>query len=310
MLKLKKSPVAQYNEIKNWIDTNVNIRDITKTNYNNLLKKINELLNLNAGEFSMDRVVQMKNELLEYFSVNTKTKDNQLTFLLMCYRILNKPPPSFLTDLKQQTNNQIEQVNLQKATKELSMEDYSDVLELFNKYTMELPELLKRSKKMHVINEYIALSFYSLLPPFRPNDILDLAIVYDDPEDNINYLNLNKKKLFYTMYKTSGTYGDIELDVPDKLVEILCTYYNMFRDINGYKYIFTTDTGKIVSTQNFSKLVKGIKGLNMSPNDLRNLYVSSIKDKTMDERALIAKYMKHSLSSQLLIYNKYNKNNI
>ena len=159
----------------------------------------------------------------------------------MCYGILNRPAPTFLSELKQQTNNQIDQVKLQKASKELPMSDYSEVLDLFKKYENELPT----GRKMHVINEYIALAFYSLLPPFRPNDILDLAIVYDNPKDNVNYLNLNTKKLFYTDYKTSGTYGDIELDVPDRLVEILETYYTMFREIGGYKYIFTTDTNNL-----------------------------------------------------------------
>jgi hypothetical protein len=228
----------------------------------------------------------------------------------MIYKMLGRKIPDFFSDIKTMSNGQEHQVALQKASKHLDAENYDVVGQVFEDYKVHLEDCIKKEKcSKKNIMEFIALAFYSLLPPFRSNDLLDLAIVDTEPKDNINYLNVKTGKIYYTKYKTSGTYGNIELDSPEKLNEILKRFYNTFNVINGYRYIFTTETGKIMSSQNFSKFIKSIKGLDMSPNDLRNLFVSSLKDITIDERAKIAKYMKHALSSQLLIYNKYNKEN-
>jgi hypothetical protein len=225
--------------------------------------------------------------------------------------MLGRNVPEFFKDIKLNANDQENQVSLQKSTKVLDVDSYDYVEGLFDQYGDNFDELYENAKnKKKVIQEYIILAFYGLLPPFRSNDLIDLAIVEVDPKDNkINYLNLNTGKLFYTKYKTSNTYGDIVLDTPAELTDILKRFYQTFNTIDGYKYIFTTENNKLMSSQNFSKLVKSIRDLNLSPNDLRNLYVSSLKDVPIEERAKIAKYMKHALSSQLLIYNKYNKEN-
>lgn len=308
--RLKKKPSKQYENIISYIDNKEGIRDITKKNYRNMFEKIREMFGFNEGEFDVTEITKQKDNVIAYFSDYNKTKDNQLKFILMIYKMLDRKIPDFFTNIKTESNGQEQQVSLQKASKKLDAEDFSIVRQIFDDYKIHINELIKNKKcKKKNIMEFIALAFYNLLPPFRSNDLIDLGIVEKNPEDDINYLNTKTGKLFYTTYKTSGTYGDIELDIPEELNDILKRFYSTFNIINNYRYIFTTETGKLMSSQNFSKFIKGIKGLNLTPNDLRNLYVSSLKNVSMEERARIAKYMKHALSSQLLIYNKYNKDN-
>ena len=150
------------------------------------------------------------------------------------------------------------------------------------------------------------------MPPLRPSEWLSLKLVEKDLKDEDNYLNIKTGKMNYNNYKTSKRWGNVHIECNDELLKAINMCYDFLGSVDGYKYLFTDnkEQPEIIQNSNFTKFFKSIVGFKeMSPNDIRNLYCSTIPfDTSLEERAKIATIMKHSIQSQMLIYSKYNKN--
>jgi hypothetical protein len=316
-IRLKRSPVENYNIISEYFEDRVDsgkLNNNSRINYLNSIKKLNNIVGGEVGKFDVDLFINNIDLLHDYFNDSNKTKTNLLKTLLMCFKIVNVKIPKVLRDLKIKNSDQISEAIQEEPKKKLPYNNFDEIVKEYNKETKDINKLLHSLSDNHTMSiiKFIAMSIYTLVPPLRPSEWLSLK-VYMNANSNKptgNYLDLSNGKIFYTDYKTKRHYSDLEFQLDKQLVSIIKKYYsylNKIDDKDNYVYLFTNQDGSnIMQQSNFSKLIKSIPIFkDMCPNDLRNLYVSSLEHRSMEERAIIASFMKHSLGTQMTIYSKY-----
>ena len=318
IIHLKRSPIENYGIISKYFDERVlsgKLNNNSRVNYLNSIKKLNNIIQSSENTFNADLFNSNIDLLYNYFTDSNKTKQNLLKTLLMCYKILQLKIPKNLRDLKIKNSDQIHEALLEEPKKKLPYNNFREIINEYNKLTDNgIPELLHSlsDNTQQAVTKFIAMTIYTLLPPLRPSEWLSLKIYMNanDLKPTGNYLDLSAGKIYYTDYKTKRHYNDLEFQLDKTVVKLIKKYYNFFNKLNDkddFVFLFTNQDGSgIMHQSNFTKLIKSLplfKGL--SSNDLRNLYVSSLEGKSMEDRAIIAAFMKHSIATQMTIYSKY-----
>ena len=311
-IRLKKTPSENHEIlIKALSDrySSGSIKETTHLVYLNQLRMI-ERLTGSEGEFDLDLIEKFDWKTVPS-SIQRSTFDNLLVTIYMFYKILGHPLNDQFKDIILSKKDQVYDAEIHAPKKSLPFKSYEEFQALFPKTSEDLskffslcPSIYQRGKNMM----YLAFAFMTQMPPMRPSEIINLAITTKDIDGN--YLNINTGKMMFTDYKTQRTYGDLQLDVPPSLLAILkhffITLYGYHGDI-GVRYIFTKDDGELMLPNNFTKMFCKIPYLQgITPTDLRNLCVSSLDGEDAVSKAVIAKYMKHSSSTQNRTYTKYN----
>ena len=104
-----------------------------------------------------------------------------------------------------------------------------EVEEVFEKLNNEVKKL-KKPKNKNEYNKYLylmILAFFTQIAPRRPNDYAQLFIASNHDDKTKNYINISESKLIFNVYKTSKTYHEIIIDIPNKLMTILKKYVNI-----------------------------------------------------------------------------------
>jgi integrase len=161
-----------------------------------------------------------------------------------------------------------------------------------------------KCKNVFGINDvyYLALSFYTYLPPLRSQDYINT--MYKDETTDIhkdNYYDSDKKQLIYNTYKTIESNGKRIINVPDELAEIIDNFHKKSES----KYIICSSKKGHLSSIHFNKILKVSAG--GSCNMLRKIYISEKIDNGMsvNERKDTAVIMGHSLAVQQLTYSRF-----
>lgn len=284
------------------------LKDKTIQFYLNCLTHINEQVKLPPNTFVPTKYEDNLPILVHYFSVKTHLRVNQLKAIIMFYNLLGlECPEEFVQLLKRHMT----QVNTIKSNKPKRQIDFTreDLDKAWDYWSKNINSILETNKDVKAdVMRFIAVALYTRMPPCRPSEYLSLKIIDGNGDVDGNYLNLKTGVMFYKDFKTSKKWGEVSIETPKEVLEAIKAYYPVFDEIDGYKYIFTTKNG-IMKSSNFTPFFKGIKMMNgLTPNDIRNLYCSTIPANTsLEERAKIASIMKHALNNQMVIYSKYNK---
>jgi integrase len=149
--------------------------------------------------------------------------------------------------------------------------------------------------ELQKIQNYVILSFYTLVPPRRLMDYTEFK-QRDINKDEDNYFE--KGKLIFNRYKTSKYYARQEVAAPPKLKTIL----SKWRKINDSPYLLVDNYGnKLTPTKLNQRLNRIIKGV--SVNMLRHIYITD--NVLADVPALqhleeVAEAMGHDLATQAL----------
>lgn len=283
------------------------IKDITaKTARCNFLK-INKDLGLNGEEFHTEFYNEEASLLTDYFTSLNKTTQRRLDVLLQCYRILGIDIPEYLNEIRKSYYTEMNKAISGAPKKTLKYNNFHEFIDVYKQYTEHINSMNIEDITHDDMTKYLMIAFYSLLPPMRPSELVNLKII-EASNDIIagNYLTLNNKTMYFTDYKTVKDYGNLELQVPDELIDILNKFYNKLKIIDGYRYLFV-GLNKKMSVSRFTIVFKRIEGLHGTcPTDLRNLYVSTM-DLSVIDRINVAKYMKNSVNELTEVYSKYNK---
>ena len=314
-LTKKNVPVNLYDKLMDIIN-NKNITDSTKKFYSICLNKINSIVGLPKESFDPDVYSNKIDVLTDYFSDSTPTKDNQLKAILMFYKALDLPIPQDLITIRSEQRNQMHSIETNKPKKAINIKDRKELNEVYLTWSRNINDMIKRSiDPRPIITRFLAVCCYCTMPPFRPSEWINLKIVKDNKNRDGNFLNLDTGILTYRDYKTARSWGELHIPCSQELLSALTAFYDYLGEVDGSKYMFTTSkivgkniVNEIMSTTYFTQFFKTIDGFNgCTPNDIRNLYCSTIPEETsLEERAKIAAMMKHSVSSQMLIYSKYN----
>ena len=281
--------------------------------YQGQLNELNRNLHLDENVIDLDHYKKHAKQIVEMYDKQNASQQNGFKTLLMFYKILHKELPKEFDRLLHKLKDQTNIVKSQAPKKKLPFTNFEQVKEI----QREMRKEITKKSSYNDIVKFITLSFYTLIPPARPDEILSLKLIksiddYDKDEQEqlkkMNYFDIKAKKMYYSQYKTKRTYGDIELPVPDELVSIVKEFYPVIKYANDdFKYPITRSSGQPIGVSNFPLFFKSIIELKgATATDLRNLFVSSLKDVSAEQRAIIAKYMKNSLSAQNIVYSKYN----
>lgn len=157
-------------------------------------------------------------------------------------------------------------------------------------------ELYNASPSMSRLKDYVIATLYTQIPPLRQNEYVTLS--WTNRDDN-NYLDLQNKQIVLRDFKTSGTYGENVIKIPEEVMEVLRIYR---RRINILAKI--PDNVFNLTPRQFGTRLK--RALGATSQMLRKIYVSEVSMKKSKQGIKDdARIMSHSLAMHLLEYDKF-----
>lgn len=157
-------------------------------------------------------------------------------------------------------------------TQEANWVTQDEVVSMFEELKKNSNLIYKKTNKtindLQVLQNFIVLALFTLIPPRRSKDYVDFKIKNID-KDKDNYLE--KGKLVFNSYKTAKTYGRQEVAIPKELSAIL----NKWIKVNPTDYLlFDTNMNPLSSVklnQRFNRIFDGKK---VSVNNIRHSYLT------------------------------------
>lgn len=170
-----------------------------------------------------------------------------------------------------------------------------------------LPSTLSESQ-YNLLLEFMVLSLYVLLPP-RRNDYQNMEIVKDAPEDaSKNYLELEKNRFVLNKFKTSKREGQLVIEIPDKLHEVIDTYLEHHPLLKGkhtlpQPFLVYADGRPLTATNSITRILNKVFGKSVGSSLLRHIYLGKYSD-VKEEMKEDAKMMSHTVDTQQTSYVK------
>ena len=170
-----------------------------------------------------------------------------------------------------------------------------------------LPSTLSESQ-YNLLLEFMVLSLYVLLPP-RRNDYQNMLIVKDAPADATkNYLELEKNQFVLNKFKTSKREGQLVIEIPDKLHEVIDTYLEHHPLLKGkhtlpQPFLVYADGRPLTAPNAITRILNKVFGKSVGSSLLRHIYLGKYAD-VKEEMKEDAKMMSHSVETQQTTYVK------
>jgi integrase len=178
---------------------------------------------------------------------------------------------------------------------------WDDIEKRYAELHDEALPLFKRSAltpaQMKILQQYVALSMYVLIPPRRIADYIYFKVKNATDKDNY----YDKGTLIFNRYKTAKTYGQQKVEASPKLQEVFAQWIPIASKYSDY--LLFNSYGEPLSQPSLTKLLNGIFGKNVSASMLRHIFISDevLKDvPKIAELDKIAEEMGHSRQQQML----------
>jgi hypothetical protein len=262
---IKKARSSDINTILKFIKDSTDVKNTTKLSYLNSiigLKKIDDTI----IEDDIKAVIEYRDEL------NTGVE-------------------------KAREKNNLNETQ-EKALNEVSMSDLT-------KFADKLEQNKKKSKK--ALENYILVKLMTSFP--IRNDLMEIYLTNhkkDLKKDmNMLYIPLAKNKealLKLKEYKTSKTYGDIDINIP---VELTNDIKKLIKK-DGRKFLFVNQKGESLSSSSFShkleRLFKNEFNHPIGSTIIRKIYLTSKYGDTLKDMKADSKLFGHDLTTQQKVY--------
>jgi len=154
--------------------------------------------------------------------------------------------------------------------------------------------------------QYVALSLYTMMPPRRNRDYLEMDVVarMNKKKKDRNLLVVNKSgmRFVFNQFKTDKTYGQQVVKVSKELEAVLRRYLAMHEVQMGPLF------GTGLHLNYMTNLLNSALGKNVGSSMLRHVFVSHFT--TAEDKAIIEKMfatadaMAHSMTTQQAVYRK------
>ena len=163
-------------------------------------------------------------------------------------------------------------------TQEENWVSQTEVREMFDELKKNANLIYKKTTKtnsdLQVLQNFIILALFTLIPPRRSKDYVDFKIKNIN-KDTDNFIE--KGKLIFNSYKTAKTYGRQEVPIPKELITIL----NKWIKTNPTDYLLfdanMNPLSAVKLNQRFNRIFDGKK---IAVNALRHSYLT---DKYADD---------------------------
>lgn len=177
-----------------------------------------------------------------------------------------------------------------------------EVLNVYKKLKKQASPLLKKENltkaEMRLLQDYVILSLYVLVPPRRILDYCAFKVRNINKEKD-NYME--KSKFYFNRYKTADKYKTQVVNIPRSLVNII----NGWTKKHNNDYLLFSDNGNPLTSPRLTTRLNQIFGKNISANMLRHIYLTDKFKNIPELRKLdeLAEDMGHSVD-QALLYKK------
>lgn len=178
--------------------------------------------------------------------------------------------------------------------------EWSDVIKKFEelKKNIVLSKNISETQYNNLLDAVI-LGLYVLIPPRRSKDFLLMKVSKDgknlDPK--FNWLDMKKKQFIFNNYKTSKTYGEQIVNIPDELFLILKKYLKVKKESTGFLLVKFNEKN-LKSDNAITRILNKIFDKKIASSMLRHIYLSSKYGKINQEQTEDAKLMGHSILQQ------------
>jgi hypothetical protein len=124
--------------------------------------------------------------------------------------------------------------------------------------------------------EHLATALYVLQPPRRNKDFSLMKVVpeYSETMDKaFNYMDAKNKKFIFNNYKTQGTYGSQEMDIPEPVLNVIEGHYKLKKKFEPF-FLLHTKTNDQLSENGLTRILNKVFGKKISVSMLRNIYLT------------------------------------
>lgn len=202
----------------------------------------------------------------------------------------------------------------QKTTKQkeiwMSWKDICNIMEQYrDKMLGYAPKKnLTPAEHDHLLQTLI-LSLYVYTQPRRNQDYLNMEIVKkwnDGMDTSRNYLVLSTHKFIFNKYKTAKKYGMQEIDIPERLMEVIEVYLKHHPHSKAIKskgdvevpFLVNADGERITAVNAITRLLNKIFGKRIGSSALRHIFLTDKYGEILEEQKEDSNAMGHSLNQQ------------
>jgi hypothetical protein len=154
--------------------------------------------------------------------------------------------------------------------------------------------------------EHLATALYVLQPPRRNKDFSLMKVVpeYSETMDKaFNYMDAKNKKFIFNNYKTKGTYGSQEMDIPEPVLKVIEGHYKLKKKFEPF-FLLHTKTNDQLSENGLTRILNKVFGKKISVSMLRNIYLTEKFGGKKSELQEVATSMGTSPSMVNTVYTK------
>jgi hypothetical protein len=160
--------------------------------------------------------------------------------------------------------------------------------------------------------QYVVLSLYTDVAPRRNQDYLDMYVIKRLPKEypkDKNYYDLHSKQFVFNKYKTSKTYGEQRIAVPDELQSVLATLikFHPHKSQKEFKLLVKADGSPLNTVNSITRILNRIFDRAVGSSMLRHIYLSSRFGGSTKEMNETADAMAHSRAVQNTYIKKENE---
>jgi len=270
-------------------------RNITETSKNIYSKN---LIRLNDGEpiknYNFLKKVDTIMKKIEHLKPNSRR-----TYLISIVSTLKKIPElqkiyKIYYDKMMELNKDLKINNTKSETQKENWISQEEVLKIYNEYEEKYLPLLSL-KKVNVkqwddILDFVVLSLYVLNQPRRNKDYQLMKVIksnkdLDDDYKNFNYYLPSEKKFCFFNYKTGHTYHLQEIDVNEKLQNILLLYLKLHphKKTKNYFLLVDYDGQPLEQVNDITRILNHIFKRKIGVSALRGIYLTDKFKPQMEE---------------------------
>ena len=281
-----------------------NIKAQTIKNYVSNLKNLSAFTDYQSQDDIAQAVEKKTNKL--------SSQKTLLTSAIVYLQALGKDTDKLQIILKEKQNifNKLKRDQVYTETQKKNLISYSDIFQVLDMLEFRAKQNNFFNKKRSIENieiyqAYVVLLLFLHYPHRNSHATFTFSKKQNEDPNQIVY-NRSNIKYILTDYKTSKTYGKIELDITDKHLKKV---FQIWFKLKG-------GSGRLFDIKDYSTYIKGIFSsyLNKKVGTtlLRSIIISevykdrpSIQEEEKEEGEIITRFL-HSKNIQKLYYQKYN----
>jgi integrase len=271
------------------------VAELSKTLVASSVKRYKAWSNkISPDEYDVENFVNFYKKIDEEFK-QRKDYTSILAVIIKVLKLENKPTEIYEKLLKEghETKDLYSKPTETDKEKQITVES---ILQL----KQETKEKMEKKHNKKTAYELQFLTMITDLAPFRTQDYINVSF---SPNETKNYVDIENKRLVYTEGKTLNS--NRVIDLPDELFNLIKTNKEKYES----KFLFPSFRikGQSITDDGFVSFTKRLFNGDVSPQILRQIFVSHYNDTNMSkkDRIVKSKMMGHALNTSQTKYTKF-----